>query len=98
MTAGRPSPEHPLRHLLVVGGTRGIGLSVTRAALEASYRVTAIGRHRPVSAQFPASGAAFHALDLRKTEAISGRTAAPENPRSPAPPEGFRHDLSPERS
>lgn len=70
MTAGRPSPEHPLRHLLVVGGTRGIGLSVTRAALEASYRVTAIGRHRPVSAQFPASGAAFHALDLRKTEAI----------------------------
>lgn len=67
MNPGGPSQETLPRHLLVVGGTRGIGLSVTRAALEAGYRVTAIGRNRPESSLFPSSGATFHALDLRNT-------------------------------
>lgn len=70
MNAERASSHLPPRHLLVVGGTRGIGLSVTQAALEAGHRVTAIGRRRPEEGSFPESGAAFHALDLRHTEAI----------------------------
>lgn len=66
----------PPRHLLVVGGTRGIGLSVTRAALEAGYRVTTIGRHCPDAENFPKSGVAFHALDLMDTEAIPASVEA----------------------
>lgn len=55
------SPPH---HALLIGGTRGIGLAVTRAFLEAGHRVTALGRREPESDLFRHPQAAFHALDL----------------------------------
>lgn len=58
------------QHALVVGGTRGIGLAVTRAFLDAGHKVTALGRRAPEDAAFERPGASFQAMDLREVDAI----------------------------
>jgi len=61
---------HPSPHALVVGGTRGIGLAVTRAFLDAGHRVTAIGRRTPDDPAFQHPGASFQAMDLGAVDGI----------------------------
>lgn len=56
-------------HALVVGGTRGIGLAVTRAFLAAGHRVTALARRPCEDPAFGPGGATFLAADLSDPEA-----------------------------
>jgi putative NADH-flavin reductase len=63
-------------NILIIGGTRGIGLEVAKQALEAGHRVTLLARHpekTPLS--HPnlriEKGDAFHPEDVRR--AVAGQ-------------------------
>lgn len=66
------------KHILIVGGTRGIGRATTAAALAMGARVTATGRTAESIAALPegATGALLDFTDPGSVAALVGRVAA----------------------